>query len=455
MSFRSTSHDLPSVLHVSFANYGKKAQLGAQLVNCDSTAILKGDGDTLDKYMFTPGYAVVSKLIGGDLSVAKKSGVEKGDIIIAINGLGFRRYEQDYKDDQVTIIQTHGATKKSSPIKGGGEKTKEGDDDEDEDFHDAKNKDLSAHDDEENYDDVETEEDMDVLMINHRVVPSGNAYKELLSKIKSIKAANGDPPLIITLERYGWDHRPNSWNRFLIARNYNVVNAMQLLQEHELWKRRMFPIDLVTRGMQKLIREKIISEIDVSDIMNNDNRSMSDDGIDIDDDENNVDVIKSNNKNEEQPRKSSVIVKPTDCPCSVYVNYAKLMSLYSNEYIPMDEIIQCFVIYVERILGNVNGTNTRYDVRLPKVNQFIDVTDCTFTGTTSFRIDILKQLYNTFEPNYPETLNKLVIYPVSTIFVSTIYFFYMSMKKMLSYISFSNFSSLSHILFTFFSLYAH
>jgi hypothetical protein len=337
MSFRCTSAELPSVLHVSFANYGKKAQLGAQLVNCDSTATLK-DGETYEKYMFTPGYAVVSKLIGGDLSVAKKAGVEKGDIIIAINGLGFRRFGQDYKDEQVTIIQTHGATasatKKTPPSspKNKGEKTKEGDDDEEEEnFHDAKTKDPSTHEDkehhdDEDFDDIDTEADMDVLMVNHRVVPAGNAYKELLNKIKSIKAANGDPPLIITFERYGWDSRPNNWSRFLMARNNHVINAMQLLQEHELWKRRIFPIDLVTRGMQKIIREKIISEIDISDL-SYEKEQQHQQHDDDDDDENNIDVIQ--NKNSMNDDMANIIVKPTDCPSTVYVNYAKLI------YIPM------------------------------------------------------------------------------------------------------------------------
>lgn len=41
------------------------------------------------------------------------------------------------------------------------------------------------------------------------------------------------------------------------------------------------------------------------------------------------------------------------------------------------------------------------------------------TITSGFRVDMLKMIYNVFEPNYPETLNKMVMYPVSNVLAKT------------------------------------
>lgn len=41
------------------------------------------------------------------------------------------------------------------------------------------------------------------------------------------------------------------------------------------------------------------------------------------------------------------------------------------------------------------------------------------TITSGFRVDMLKHIYNVFEPNYPETLNKMVMYPVSNVLAKT------------------------------------
>lgn len=41
------------------------------------------------------------------------------------------------------------------------------------------------------------------------------------------------------------------------------------------------------------------------------------------------------------------------------------------------------------------------------------------TITSGFRVDLLKHIYNVFEPNYPETLNKMVMYPVSNVLAKT------------------------------------
>jgi hypothetical protein len=301
--FASTSSDAPTLLNISFAN-DPKGSLGAQLVNSDKEC---------SKEMFLPGYAVIGRLLPGE-TVARKSGVHVGDIIISVNGQGFRRFEPDYKEEDVKYLEG---------------------------------------------DDTKTE-------LDHKVVPAGAGYDAMLAQIKSIKAADGDPPLVLSLERYGWDARPNSWARFLSARDDNVPAAMQMSQAHEAWRALTFPIDLKYPGLQKILRVKAVSEIDLENMSG-------------------------------------------DFPPTVYVNYGKLLSMQTAGEITAEDVVAAFVIFTERMLAKAK------DPRNPKTCQFIDLSG---VGITSgFRVETLKKIYKVFEPNYPETLFKMVMYPVSTIMV--------------------------------------
>jgi len=183
---------------------------------------------------------------------------------------------------------------------------------------------------------------------------TGENYAALLAKIKEVKAA-GDPPLCLSLERHGWDARSHSWARFLKARNDDVPAAMMMIQNHETWKQTTFPIDLTSPGIQELLKLKAVSEIDVTEI-------------------------------------------PT-----VYVNYGKLQQLEGK--VSPDEVVKAFVIFTEMMLHRAP------DPRSPKTCQFIDLSGVSITQ--GFRVDVLKQIYAAFEPNYPETLQKMVMYPVS------------------------------------------
>lgn len=242
--------------------------------------------------MFNPAYALIGKLLDGD-TVAKKAGVKVGDCIVAINQEGFRRFAPDFSDDElVDLNQT------------------------------LTNLELSA----------------DQRKSKYAVVSGkepGHVYNTLLSRIKTIKSA-ADPsnPLILHLERYGWDAPPNSWGRFLAARDGNVPAAMQMQQAHEAWRAATFPIDLTDPAVQSILKLRAISEIDTGKV-------------------------------------------PT-----VYVNYAKLQSL-ENEQIP-ENVVTAFVISTEIVLGNCS------DPRSPKSCQVIDLSG---VGVTSgFRVDILKKV---------------------------------------------------------------
>jgi hypothetical protein len=204
--------------------------------------------------------------------------------------------------------------------------------------------------------------------LDHKVIPPGTAYDYLIQKIKSIKLAGPDfPPLTLTLERYSWDARPHAWARFLAARENNVPEAMQMMQSHEAWKEMTFPISLRQRSLQHIMRTKAVSEIDVSDIT--------------------IDHI------------------PT-----VYVHYGKLQALQSSGHITADNVVDAFVIYTERLLAKAE------DPRHPRTCQFIDMNGVSFAG---LRPETLQKIYTVFEKNYPETLHKMVMYPISNMVVRT------------------------------------
>jgi hypothetical protein len=261
--------------------------------------------------MFSPGFAQIGRLLDGE-TVARKSGVQVGDVIVAVNGSGFRRFAPDYDEKQV--------------------------------------KNLSEG--------SETANDNAVISMGQ-----GEAYSALLTKIKTIKAA-GNPPLVLSLERYTWDAKINSWPRFLEAREGNVPEAMKLLQEHENWKSKVLPIDLTRDGIQEVLRLKAVAEVDF------------DDG-----------------------RESA----PT-----VYVNFAKLLAA---DNISSDDVVKAFIIFTEMLLARSK------DPRFPKTNQFIDLSGVSLSS--GFRVELIRKIYDVFEPNYPETLNKMVMFPVSTMLSTT------------------------------------
>lgn len=261
--------------------------------------------------MFCPGFAQIGRLLDGD-TVARKSGVKVGDCIVAVSGRGFRRFAADFKEDELENLSK----------------------------------------------DTHMENDANVLHLG-----KGEAYQALMTRIKSIKAA-GVPPLVLSLERYGWDAKMNSWPRFLEARDGNVPAAMKMLQDHEVWKQTIFPIDLTRDGVQEVLRLKAVAEIDTE--------------------------------------------QNTNLPPTVYVNFSKLQAV---ESISPDDVCKAFLIFTEMMLARSK------DPRSPKACQFIDLSGVTISS--GFRVDMLKKIYQIFEPNYPETLSKMVMYPVSTMLATT------------------------------------
>mmetsp|Transcript_32552 Transcript_32552/g.47819 ORF Transcript_32552/g.47819 Transcript_32552/m.47819 type:complete len:385 (+) Transcript_32552:153-1307(+) len=322
--FVSTSNDKPKLLTISFAS-DPSASLGAQLLSHD-----KG----LVEDMFNPAYASILRLVDGE-TIAKKSGVAIGDAIVAVNGEGFRRLAPEYDESQLEHI--------TAAVNG-----------------------ISLHNNNNNNNNENSgNDDEDAKKQKNRVVSenkNNESYNLLLTKIKSIKkAADPKQPLLLSLERYGWDSKVNAWRRFLIARNGDVAAATKMMTAHTTWKHKTFPIDISDQNVQNVIQSKSVCEIDVP-------------------------------KN--------------DLPPTVYVNFAKLQELDSHE-----GVVKAFIICTETLLARAS------DPRFPLTCQFIDLSNVRIAS--GFRVDILKQVYGAFEPNYPETLSKMVMYPVSKMVAST------------------------------------
>ena len=210
-------------------------------------------------------------------------------------------------------------------------------------------------------------------LLKDRVVTSknpGDTYEALLTKIREVKSS--DEPLLISMERYSYDSRVHSWSRFLSARAGNVPSAMTMVQAHERWRSEYFPIDLTSPGLQRVLKAHAVSEIDV--------RHLSE----------------------------------TNISACVYIDFAKLQSLRSVDIEESDsltdDVIKAFVIYTETLLAK------SVDPRRPKSCQFVDLTGISLKQGVYAKL--LRRLYGTFEPNYPETLEKMVMYPVPKIMVS-------------------------------------
>lgn len=180
-----------------------------------------------------------------------------------------------------------------------------------------------------------------------------------------------------------WDSRVHSWSRFLSARSGNVPAAMTMIQAHERWRNEFFPIDLTQTSLQRLLKCHAVSEIDVASANNNNTEENNCDGGEGD----------------------------TPAPV-VYIDFAKLQSMGAESETLSKDVVHAFVVYTETLLSKSP------DPRSPKTSQFVDLTGVSLRD--GLQPGVLKKLYATFEPNYPETLEKMVLYPVPRIMVKVV-----------------------------------
>jgi CRAL/TRIO domain len=319
--FEGTSRDEGRFFHIQVHS---DQNLGVKLVNCD----IPGD----PSLQFYPGYALVGGFTdddngGGNSSSIYRNVLQKGDIMIAVNGHGFRRFA--YRSDSEVPLD-NSSTKDPTMLTTLPE---------------------DAH-----------------LELDHAVIASdGTAYQQFMEKFKAVKMAGGDPPLILTVIRYDWNSQCFAWRRFLAARDDNVPAALQLYQAHVTWRHETFPMDISTPGVQTIFDQKAVAQIDSGHVR------------------------------------------------AVYVNYGSLLQLESAGMISTMDIRNAFVLVTEKLLGAVTGPED--DPRYPSVTHLIDVSGVSSYTASAFRTDILKDIYTTFEPNYPETLHKMILYPISSMVV--------------------------------------
>eukprot|EP00542_Grammatophora_oceanica_P016730 CAMPEP_0194034680 /NCGR_PEP_ID=MMETSP0009_2-20130614/7105_1 /TAXON_ID=210454 /ORGANISM="Grammatophora oceanica, Strain CCMP 410" /LENGTH=398 /DNA_ID=CAMNT_0038675709 /DNA_START=20 /DNA_END=1216 /DNA_ORIENTATION=- len=301
--FVSTSDEKPSILTISFKD-DPGGSLGTELLDCDKSYA---------RDIFLPGFGIVHKLLDGE-TVARTCGVIRGDCIVGVSGLGFRRFPPDYPEDQL--------------------------------------KDLTMGVEPRELTDEEKER-------KHRVIKDakkGETFKALIERIKEIKAAE-DPenPLELLLERHGWDSRANSLGRFLSVTDKIIVDTMGLLQKHEDWKEAYFPIDLTEPSLQEILKLGIVSEIGVHE----------------------------------------------DAP-TIYIDYTKIQALEIDQ--KADDVIKAIIIYTEIMLASCPNP------RRPKVCHLINMTGV--KAYQGFCDDVFQKLYPLLETQYPDTLFKIVMYPI-------------------------------------------
>lgn len=273
--------------------------------------------------LYVPAYASIKALLEGE-TVARKSGVAASDCIVAVNGEEFRRFPPTFEESDVQhlTVLMDGTT-------------------------------LS-----ENTSTSNTNSNSTQPPKSYNI---GEGYAATLTKIKTIKSKK-DPsnPLVLTLERYGWNSRANAWHRFLTARDGDTLEATKMMKDNEEWRQTAFPIDLKREGLQKILKSRAISEIDIQH-----------EGI----------------------------------PPTVYVDYSKLQSL--EDGVSTQDVVDAFVLFTETLLSRSS------DPRHPRTCQFIDLSKATRSISSGLRVTVLRQIYAVFEPNYPETLEKMIMYPVS------------------------------------------
>lgn len=411
--FEGLSLEQPSILTITFPSNDKNVSLGAILANHDNG---------LTNEMMAPGFASIGALLdeednhspsidsnnnnsdGKEQSLARKYGVKVGDYIVGINGVGYRRFPPDFPyetledvtllKEEVDLINLNDddADSEKKKKKGGAPTDADTTDNNDDNCDNEATKSATCT-------IAEKPPQSNELLSQVLSGKSGTLYPQLLSKIKQIKSASSSssdhPPLILHLERYTWDSRVHSWSRFLSARNGNVPNAMMAMQQHEQWRTTFFPIDLTSPSLQKLLKAHAVSEIDV------------------------VNSSEGGGQGEGGGSRAGSGIAPV-----VYIDFAKLQSMGAatssttttstttensiNDTLSSD-VIKAFVIYTETLLSKAP------DPRSPKTCQFVDLTGVTIKA--GIQPGILKKLYDTFEPNYPETLQKMVLYPVPRLMV--------------------------------------
>jgi len=255
-----------------------------------------------------------------------------GDCIVCVNGQGYRRFPPDYPDKDLERV--------------GGK-------------HEI----------------VESEEQAAAKETTLTGLDQRQHYRTVLKVMKESSA--GDVPLTLQLERHGWDSKAHSFERFLVANDGDVVNAMGMLERHMQWREQFFPVDLTSPSLQETIKLNAICDVCIN---NSDNAPT----IFI-----NYEKLLNATTLEESTKKHLMLV-----------DFAAV-----KRWPTIDDVVTTIIMYTDLLMA------TAPDPTKPKICHFIDLSS--LEVTMELNVQLIKAIYAAWEPHYPETLSKLVFYPVN------------------------------------------
>jgi hypothetical protein len=288
---------------------------------------------------FIPSYITILHLLDEEDSIARKAGAKPGDCIVCVNGKGYRRFAPEYRDEELEHLYG-----KYEPL---------------------------------------TEEQIKLRATTLTGFEKSEHYFMVLQAIKDIKgAADPERPLVLQLERYGWDSKVHSFGRFLAFKDGNVVDALGMLERHEQWRSSFFPVDLTPSALQHTISLNAISEVCIN--------------------EETTPTLYVNY----QKLLDAIKVDASTRKHLMLVDFAALKRLPT-----VDDVVKIIVLYMELLLGTAN------DPTKPTTRHFIDLTSVAIS--LDLDVGMLEAIYTMLEQHYPETISKVIVYPVSAAMVKS------------------------------------
>lgn len=276
-------------------------------------------------------------LLEGEDSIARKAGAKPGDCIVCVNGKGYRRFAPEYPDEELEHLNGEYETL--------------------------------------------TEEQTKLRASTLTGFEKSEHYFMVLQAIKDIKgAADPERPLVLQLERYGWDSKVHSFGRFLAFNDGYVVEALGMLERHEQWRSSFFPVDLTPSSLQHTISLNAISEVCIN--------------------EETTPTLYINYEKLLNVTKVDAATKKH----LMLVDYAALKRLPS-----VDNVVKTVVLYMDLLLGKAT------DPTKPTTRHFIDLTSLDIS--LDLDVGIIKAIYAMLEQHYPETMSRVIVYPVSAAMV--------------------------------------
>ncbi|KAL3809287.1 hypothetical protein ACHAXA_001664, partial [Cyclostephanos tholiformis] len=370
-------------------------------------------------------------------TLARRCGIRVGNIIVAVNGLGYHRFRPDYesKDDleDVTLGRDLINMNDKDDDNDGGNGGRGEEEEEEDGRGDAMNW----------MDDVNDEDDGDggqTMMMGDKYMrdmerdqcwcnekegrkidkacvvtssSSGKSYDKLLLHICNIKSASSTSksssspknknvvynPLILLLEQYSWDSRVHSWKWQRPDGHGCDTKTREVLIG-------IFPIDLTFLSLLHLFRSRAVSVIDQQweTAMAKDHSNVDDVNCGGDD---NVKAL------------------------VLYIPFKTLQQSGVDTDISYDTLsdntIRAFVVYTEMLLSKSPDPGSL------KMSHFVDLTNISLKDSILGSLcpllsESLLKLYGVFKLNYPKTLKRLVVYPVPKLLVK-------AMNAMLTFVN--------------------